>query len=323
VEAAVSSSGGYVDGFSFALGGRQVSVHDSVAGGHVKSGAAELLAAGFRQHHICSPSETAYDLARSAVAGLGAERLVDIDAIVYATCLPANAGLGDEGRFAETGDVKYLMDFPASRLQADLGLDGAAVFGLTQQACTSALGSIRVASALLAAEPDLNRILCVTADRFPPGAHYEQAYNLISDGAAACVVSRSPGGYRLLAAHQITNGAMVTADDDETVGAYFTYTHRLVCELLAKAALTVAELDWVVPQNTNVKAWQILSRLLGIDSTRVFQESLPDIGHMISGDNLVNMAYLCTRRTVLPGEKLLLVIAGYGMNWQGLLLEKV
>lgn len=313
----------YVDGFSFALGGRQVSVQDSVAAGRVKTGSAELLAAGFRQHHICAPGETAYALARSAVAGLGAERLEDIDAIVYATCIPANGGIGDGSRFAETGDVKHLMDFPASRLQAELGLDGAAVFGLTQQACTSALGSVRVASALLAAEPDLARVLCVTADRFPPGAHYEQAYNLISDGAAACVVSRSPGGYRLLAAHQITNGAMVTADDDETVGAYFTYTHRLVGELLAKAALTVTDLDWVVPQNTNVKAWQILSRLLGIDPARVFQDSLPDIGHMISGDNLVNMAYLASRRTVLPGEKLLLVMAGYGMNWQGLLLEKV
>jgi 3-oxoacyl-[acyl-carrier-protein] synthase-3 len=313
---------GYVDAFSFALGGRQVSVQDSVAGGHVKTGAAELLAAGFRQHHICEPSETAYDLARSAVAGLGAERLADIDAIVYATCIPANGGMGDGTRFAETGDVKHLMDFPASRLQAEFGLDGAAVFGLTQQACTSALGSMRVASALLAAEPDLDRVLCVTADRFPSGAYYEQAYNLISDGAVACVVSRSPGGYRLLAAHQITNGAMVTADDDETVGAYFTYTHRLVGELLAKAALTAADLDWVVPQNTNAKAWQILSRLLGIDPARVFQDSLPDIGHMISGDNLVNMAYLAARRTVRPGEKLLLVMAGYGMNWQGLLLEK-
>jgi len=115
---------------------------------------------------------------------------------------------------------------------------------------------------------------------------------------------------------------MVAADDDETVGAYFSYTHRLVVELLAKAGRTIAELAWVVPQNTNVKAWQILGRLLGIDPERVFHPSLPDVGHVISGDNMVNMAYLEATGDVKHGDLALLVMAGYGMNWQGLLLER-
>ncbi|MGI8809463.1 MAG: 3-oxoacyl-[acyl-carrier-protein] synthase III C-terminal domain-containing protein, partial [Acidimicrobiales bacterium] len=148
------------------------------------------------------------------------------------------------------------------------------------------------------------------------------AYSLISDGAAACVVSRGPAAYRLVAAHHITNGAMVSADDDETVGSYFAYTHRLVTELLAKAGLGADDVDWVVPQHTDVKAWQILSRLLRIDPDKVCCPSLPDVAHVISGDNIVNLSLLHQSGVVQRGQRLLLTMAGYGMNWQGVLLER-
>ena len=314
--------GCFVDSFAYALGSRKCSVEESVAAGRTRTGAADLLAAGFRFHHVCDDGESAYDLAEAVARGMGGA--VDgAGAIVYATCIPLNANVADPSRFARSGDVKDLMDYPASRLQASLGLDGAIVVGLDQQACTSMLGSVRLASALLAAEPAMERVLCLSADRFPPGAAYEQAYSLISDGAGACVVSHRPAGYRLLAAHHLTNGAMVSAGDDETVGAYFTYTHRLVTELLAKAGLAAGDVDWVVPQNTNLKAWQILSRLLRIAEERVFCPSLPDVAHVISADNVVNMAYLESSGRVRPGDTVLLAMAGYGMNWQGLLLEKV
>ena len=165
-------------------------------------------------------------------------------------------------------------------------------------------------------------MLCVSADRFPPGATYEQAYSLISDGAAACVVSRAPAAYRLVATHHITNGAMVAADDDETVGSYFAYTHRLVTELLAKAGLGVDDIDWVVPQNTDAKAWQIVARLLRIDPARIQCPSLADIAHVISADNIVNLAWLEERDVVKRGQRVLLTMAGYGMNWAGVVLER-
>jgi 3-oxoacyl-[acyl-carrier-protein] synthase III len=318
----VSEISAYADRFCFALGSQKWSVEESVDAGRTRTGAAALRDAGFRYHHVCDDGETAYDLARAAVATLDPSVLETVDAIVYATCIPVNGSVGDTTQFDRTGDVKHLMDFPASRLQADLGLDRAIVIGLNQQACTSMLGSMRLARALLAAEDDLEQILCLSSDRFPPGARYEQAYSLISDGAAACVVSRSTAAYRLVAAHQITNGAMVAADDDETVGAYFSYTHRLVTELLAKAGRTASELDWVVPQNTNVKAWEIMARLLGVDYGRVHHPSLADVGHVISGDNMINMASLHATGDVKSGDLLLLVMAGYGMNWQAVLLEK-
>jgi 3-oxoacyl-[acyl-carrier-protein] synthase-3 len=185
------------------------------------------------------------------------------------------------------------------------------------------LGSLRLARMILVAEPETRRVLCVTADRFPPGALYEQAYNLISDGGAGCIVSTTPRGYRLVAWHAIANGALSRASDDETVGTYFNYTHRLITEILAKAKLSPADLDWVVPQNMNIKAWQILARLVPVDLDKVVFGTIAEVGHVISGDNIINLRRLTDEGRVRPGDRLLLCMAGYGLHWQAVILERV
>lgn len=315
----------FINRIGFALGTESRDLGQTASEGRLTSDPDVIRKAGFSRHHICGENESAYDLARRAVGEIAdreIEPLLSSDALIYSTCLPSNANLGDPREFERTGDVKHLMNFPASRLQAELGLTDAAVIGLTQQACTSLLGAVRIARALIVAEDDTERVLCVTADRFPPGATYEQAYNLISDGAAACSVSTEPTGYRVLASHAITNGALARASDDETVGLYFNHIHALAGTTLRKAGLTMAEVDWIVPQNTNRSAWTILSRLLGIDFDRVYLDTLAEIGHIISSDNLVNLAELDRAGRLRSGDRLLLLMAGFGLNWQSLLLEK-
>jgi 3-oxoacyl-[acyl-carrier-protein] synthase-3 len=124
-----------------------------------------------------------------------------------------------------------------------------------------------------------------------------------------------------VAAHQITNGALAQATDDETVGCYFSFTHRLVAETLAKAELAPTEIDWVVPQNTNENAWRVLGPLLGVEASKVWFPSLPDVGHVISGDNVINLVSLVEAGALRPGHRLLLLMAGFGLNWQGVVLE--
>jgi 3-oxoacyl-[acyl-carrier-protein] synthase III len=315
----------HVHDLAYALGSRAQTVEEAERAGLLLSGAAALKEAGFHRHHVCPPEETAYDLAKRAVEQIR-PRLRDVSAIVYCTCLPVNGSAGgaaDLARFEQSRDVKHLMDFPASHLQADLGLERAQVLGLNQQACTSMLGSLAVARALLAAEPAWSQVLCVSADRFPAGARYEQTYNLISDGAAACLVSREPRGLRLLATHAVTNGAMARAGDDETAGSYFSYAHRVIHETAARAGISLSEVDWIVPQNTHAKAWLVLSRLLKIDPERVYGPSGADTGHVISADNVINLKHLLDSGRARRGQKVLLFMAGYGLNWSCALLEVV
>ena len=312
----------FIDHLAFKLGDETITVEESAKIGRTISTSAILRESGFSEHHLCLSQTTAYDLARGAVQQIEG-KLGDIGAIIYSTCIPVNGSVGDEKKFRETRDVKYLMDFPASHLQCDFNLDNAIVIGLNQQACTGMLGSLRVARMLLMSEPEIERALCVTADRFPQGALYEQSYNLISDGAAACIASTSSGGFRLLAAHALTNGAMARASDDETVGSFFNYTHRVIQETLVKAGLDVNDISWIVPQNTNTKAWQILARLLKFDFDRVYFPTIGEVGHVISGDNIINLKRLVDDGRIEPGQRALLFMAGYGLNWQCVIVEKL
>ena len=312
----------YIHHLTFSLGETPMMVEVSAAQGRTISSAAVLTEAGFAQHHVCGRATTAYDLARRAVQTIE-RHLGTIDALIYATCIPLNANIGGVDKFDASRDVKDLMDFPASHLQADFGLVQAEVIGLNQQACTGMLGSLRLAHMMLVAEPDCRRILCVTADRFPERAIYEQSYNLISDGAAACIVSTESQGFRLLASHAVTNGAMARASDDETVGRFFNYSHRVIAAALLKARLEIAEIDWIVAQNTNRKAWQILARLLKFDFDRVCFSTIAEVGHVISGDNIINLKRMLDEGRIQSGERALLFMAGYGLNWQCVILEKV
>jgi len=175
---------------------------------------------------------------------------------------------------------------------------------------------------MLKCEPETGEILCVTSDRFPQDAMYEQAYCLISDGAAACTVSNRPMGYRILASYAITNGALAQANDEEIIGSFFTYSHAAIQKCLKKAEITIDQVDWIVPQNTNRKAWQILASLLKYDIERVQFPTLPEVGHVISGDCIINLKYLEDQKKIDSGDKVLLFMSGIGLNWQCVLLEK-
>ncbi|MEB3300325.1 MAG: 3-oxoacyl-[acyl-carrier-protein] synthase III C-terminal domain-containing protein [Candidatus Sericytochromatia bacterium] len=281
-----------------------------------------LRAHGFGSHQVASDDTHAYDLAKQAVAGLG-EAVADATALIYATALPINANLGSHEAFVASRDARELADFPASRLQAELALDRASVVGLSQQACTGMLGTLRLARAPLLAEPAQARILCVSADRFPRGARYEQAMCLVSDAASAALMSRHAEGYRILACHALTVGALARAGDDEMAGTYFSFAHRIITETVAAAGLTLAEVDWIVPQNTTPRVWQILSRALKFPVERVAMGTVAQLGHAISSDNLANLEALERTGGLQSGQKLLLFMASFGMNWQGIVLERV
>src|SRR4030095_16949828 len=128
----------FVDHLSYSLGDITNTVEEAVRKGLTVSEASSLRDAGFSFQHRCSPEKTSYDLARDCVAKIG-NNLENIGAIIYSTCIPANAAMTND-RFVHSRDVKGLMDFPASHLQQEFNLERASVLGLSQQACTGMLG---------------------------------------------------------------------------------------------------------------------------------------------------------------------------------------
>jgi len=319
----------YINSTAYYLGPKTVNVNDSASACDLVSTAEALKQAGFNTHHMCPTDISVYDLAKGATTALIKAMpnkngsLSECQAILYSTCLPVNGNIGSYDEYKSSRDVKHLMDFPASHLQSDFDINGAMVMGLNQQACTSMISTLRVARALIMSDDNMNQVLCLTADRFPPGAIYEQSYNLISDGAAACLVSREPQGYRIIGCHHITNGAMAQATDDETTGFYFNYTHQLITETLSRCGLVMDDIQWIISQNTNLKAWQILSSLLHFDRERVLAPSMAEVGHCISGDNIINLKYAEALNCMKSGDKILMNMAGFGLNWACIIVEKV
>lgn len=316
----------YLDAIGFAVGSLRNSAQEAEAQQLLLSPADLLLESGFGFHHRCRADESAYALAARAVQAVFAaandRNLAQrIDLLCFATCIPSNGNVGLFENFTESGDVKYLMDFPVSHLQAQFNLERAQALGITQMACTSLLGAIRIGASLLATE-GLTHCLCLTADRFPVGAKYEQSFNLISDGAAGCILSTEKGEFLYRGAHHITNGAMAQASDDETAGFFFNYSYRLIQETLEKLRLQLSEVQWIVPQNTNSKAWQVLASLLRFDLARVLMPTRSEIGHCISGDNLINLHACLRDNKFKSGDIVLLPMAGYGLNWSCVALEK-
>ncbi|MEB3196765.1 MAG: 3-oxoacyl-[acyl-carrier-protein] synthase III C-terminal domain-containing protein [Candidatus Sericytochromatia bacterium] len=318
----MSSADVYLHSLSTALGEHDVDLTASWQAGRLCTDPTTLQQHGFQRHRLAADDTEALDLALRACRPMG-EAIATSDVLVYATALPLNSYRRRESQFAQSRDIKDLANFPASRLQAELGLERAAVVGLTQQACTAMLGAIRLARALLLAEPHLAQVLCVAADRFPPGARYEQAYSPVSDAACAGLVSRQPVGYRIIACHALSNGALAQASDDEMAGTHFAYAHQIIQETLDRAGLRMADIAWIVPQNTSRQVWQILGPLLQHPLERVALGTLAQAGHAISADNVLNLCDLEASGKIKPGDRLLLFMASFGMNWQGLVLEKV
>ena len=312
----------YVSHFGYALGDQAFTVEQTGADGLLVSEASALRRAGFEQHYRAAPGTGSLELARRAVSPIEAMAR-RANALLYATALPGNGSAGGEAEFRATRDVRHLMRFPAGLLQAELGLHDALVMGLSQQGCTSLHGAIWLARRLLCADLSLDPILCVTADRIPEGALYEAAHNLVSDAAACCIVSRQPGGFRLLAERGLTNGALIAASDEETVGSFFSYMVRIINETLHEAQLGIGDIHWIIPQNTHHVAWRILCSLLGYDNERVLFPTLAKVGHAHSADCIINLDAVLAQGRLQPGERILVPMAGFGLTWQCLLLEMV
>ena len=298
-----------------------------VDAGQAISDAAKLTQLGFDSIRVASEISTV-QMAVEAVRDLQRRSGYDIDridVIVYAGALATSSVVvsDDQPAWGTMRDPVPLFRFPGPCLQAALGLPNAAVIGIAQLACNTFQAAIRVARALILAEPSVNNVLCVAADRFPADARREIVYNLMSDGACAAVVSRGARSNRFLATAQITRGAYWdgTVSHDQLIAAYFPLARRVILEALEAARLKVGELDHLIPHNLNRKSWEILARIVGIPLAKIYTANIPRIGHVVASDNVINFLDAFDAGRVKRGDKVALFVMGFGAHWSCSILE--
>jgi 3-oxoacyl-[acyl-carrier-protein] synthase-3 len=288
---------------------------------HAVSKPAALADLGFEGAWVSEDvSELACEAARLALqdARLSAD---EIDALLWVSALPE---AHQRRSSVVTTSTEALGEFcyQGSWLQEILGLDRAFVCGIAQQGCAGMFAALRQARALLLAEPELNHILCVGADRLPDGVSREVLYNVISDAACAVVVSRDACAYRWLGYHQVAKGYYwdVPARQSEIIAAYFPTAAMTIRRVLQENGLKPEDIDWVIPTGVSASSWPILMRLCCIPEDRLYQP-MRRFGHTIAADSFLMLEEARAAGALRPGQKLLLFAYGFGSSWAALLLE--
>lgn len=302
------------------------SVRELAASGAVESAPELLERFGFDRVPV-AVDESPYDLALKASSALLSDHGVDpssVDVLIYCGA-PSAIAFSTPARATE--DARGLCDtrrfnYPATRLQFDLGLDRASVIGLDQLACTAILSAVRLARALCIAE-GRSRVLCVSSDFYPSEAGREAITNCTADAACAVLVERQATRNRIVGGTSVTKGYYWSPGSmrDEVMASYFPTAVRVMRQTIESAGWCAADVDWILPHNISLTSWEILLRLAAMPNARLWAENIARIGHTLAGDNFINLADALSRGDVQPGEKLLLFSYGYGAHWTGLALE--
>lgn len=290
---------------AFHLPDQSLTVAELDRQGLIKSTPEHLRQLGFRRSFIAG-SESPYDLALAAVRKLDPG---EVDVLIYASALPSKA----ESKFR----------YPAAALQYECGLKRATAIGVAQQGCVGLLSAVRLARSLIAAESNVNRVLCVGSDVLPRNSRREILYNLISDGAAAVLVEADSPHNQLISYSQISKGVFWDSRrrEDEIVASYFSTARTVMNDALAKADLHMNDIAMIVPHNVNRQSWDILCDLMSIPRKRVYTRNIAAKGHTIAADNIVNLCDAARLGYLRKGDFLMLFSFGFGANWACLILR--
>ncbi len=332
-----------IDAVAEYLPRRVASLSELEAAGLLTGSADTLASFGFGSVHLAE-DESNLDMAVAAVEKLFAENDFDreeVGLVLHATALSSSSTMwnaastdrdaassqpGADVRPAPVlvlNDVADLFRYPASRLQSELDLPNASVIGINQLGCASIFAALRVARAMIMAEDDLKSVLCVSADKFPPGRQRDLIYNVVSDGACAALVRRGSARNRIVECTHVTKGALWDSGslENEILAAYFPTAKALIEKTLDKAGLTIDDIALVIPHNVSLRSWEILGRLIGAPPDRVYTANIGLVGHTIASDSLLNLRRAEESGLIERGDFLLLFTFGYGLNWACMVLE--
>jgi 3-oxoacyl-[acyl-carrier-protein] synthase-3 len=238
-----------------------------------------------------------------------------IDILFYAGATPGSHAAGDNllGGFS----------YPASRLQYELGLVNARAIGISQTGCLGLMSAVSLARTFLLANPGACRALCVSVDVLPANSRRDILYNLVSDGACAVLVERGSGRNRLLVERQITKGYYWNCEAlaNEIVAAYFPTARTIIRDTLGEGGFDGDRIAQIIPHNVSKRSWDILMQLTRLPADRLYADNIATKGHVIGGDNFINLKDAESAGRVQPGDLLLLFNFGFGASWACLLLE--
>ena len=284
---------------------------------------------GIRERRIAADGEYTSHLAeraaRNALAGCG---LVpdDIDLIVLATATP-----------------DYTFPSTAVVVQDRLGITHGAAFDVGA-ACSGFVFALSTADALLAAG-SARRALVIGAETFSRILDWSDRTTcvLFGDGAGAVVLEATgdgpnPGGRGIIAYSLRSDGSHrdklyvdggpsttktsghVRMRGQEVFRFAVQATVDVVENVLAKAGITAADIDWFVPHQANKRIIDASARKLGIPSERVVL-TVGQHGNTSAASIPLALNDAAMDGRIKPGDMVLLEALGGGFTWAAALVR--
>ena len=283
---------------------------------------------GISERRIAAPEEATSDMAQRAAcaalqdAGVSA---ADIDLIVVGTSTPDH-------------------HFPsvACKLQASIGCTKAAAFDVNA-ACAGFISALQVAEQFIRAG-SAEHVLVVGADTMSRILDYTDRATsiLFGDGAGAFVLSRGERGEGgILSSATYADGTYYdklyvcgggcTADGQEA-RAKITMNGRAIFQLavramvsateevLAKAGVSVGEVDWVVPHQANQRITDAVAKGLCVSLEKVIS-TIKDFGNNSAATVPLAMDIAIKDGRIQRGDKVILTAFGGGLSWGSVLLS--
>jgi 3-oxoacyl-[acyl-carrier-protein] synthase-3 len=256
----------------------------------------------------------------------------DPDSSLRDLLLKAAAGLA--GLRGHEHRIRYLLharampvvspypENPLHEVGQALGLGHALAFTVTHQSCASGLQAIDLAGRLLAADPgagdgpDGPLALVLTGEKaFTREAQVFPDTTIFGEGAAACLVSASGRGDRLLAYAVSVRGEFDSAtggNDSRLQHEYRPSLAGVIHQALDEAGVKLDEIKVLLPHNVNVVTWQRMCLLLEFPLDRVLLDNVPASGHAFCVDMFANYQTACERGLLRPGDRYLAAAVGAG-----------
>lgn len=289
---------------------------------------------GIEQLAVPGPDDGVQEMgARAAAACLARAECdpAEVDAILC---------IGDELR-------EYPMTTSGIYIQERIGARRAWALDVMQK-CSTFPAGVRLARALLRAEPDLRNVLLCGGyrngdliDFRNPRASF--MYNLAPGGGAALLRRDHPRN-RILGVSLITDGALarhvlarhggtaspVTPETVEAAGRCLDVTDqegmrallaersqpnflRVVREALAEGGLGLADVDYVAMLHMKRSAHHALLADMGVPPERSIY--LSDVGHVGQFDQIISLERAAARGLLREGDVAVAVGAGIGYSW--------
>jgi 3-oxoacyl-[acyl-carrier-protein] synthase III len=216
---------------------------------------------------------------------------------------------------------------PIQKIQCELGLDKAIGCSIWGQGCASGITALRVARDMIRSG-SAETVLIVGADSLTD-SHKRQIHGITiqGDGGSAVIVQRDCTTNRIVEILSRDEGsfykiANTTSEEEERYNWFFYMgTVRLVNKIIQRGSLSLEEISLIIPHNINTSSWARIANLLKVDQAKIYKDNIPLHGHVFGSDIVINLADAIRQGRIRRGEYALLLSAGLGASWGGLIVQ--